>query len=321
MKTYKAIFTSNSNISKLPDAQTIFGAICSIIKFTQGEEVLLNYLDAFDNSPFFIHSSMFVNGFLPMMKENLFSVDLVNQLVSETENIHRLEILQKMKKFKKIQYVSEAVFYDYIADDFSELRNELLNDKSKLQIINNCLLYANENAFKSVQELLIHVKTDHLDIAEGENRDLFYDTNTCFSKDTEFCIFVKSDLPIAYITNIFKYFEFFGVGNRTSVGKNTFKLKSINEIEFKKTVGKKVALSKFIPAKNEVDIKKSSYQIVSSIHRTSYEYLKNCISGKFNQLSEGSFMKLNHDSEYIGKVIKTAINDKEVYHYAIGFMV
>ena len=47
MKTYKLLLKSNSSITKLPDAQTIFGTICNIIKQTQGEEMLIDFLNSF----------------------------------------------------------------------------------------------------------------------------------------------------------------------------------------------------------------------------------------------------------------------------------
>lgn len=322
MKTYKAIFTCNSNISKLPDAQTIFGAICNIIKYTQGENKLIEYLESFNNTPHFIHSSMFVNGFLPMVKESLFSIDLVNRLVLETENKRQLEVLQKLKEFKKINYISENVFRDYIDDNLMNLRNELLQEKPKLKIVNNCLVYDDEQAIKSIKELLTHVKTDKMDVENGQDRDLFYDMNFCYAKDTEFCVFIKSNLSSDTLEQLLKYFEFFGVGNRVSVGKNLFSFIRLEEIQISnKTTTKKMAISKFIPNGHEINIEESYYQIASSIHRTSFDYLKNCISGKFVQLIEGSFVELTRDCEYIGKVIKTEVNDKTVYHYAIGFMV
>ena len=43
MKEYKLIFKPISTISKLPSAQTIFGAVCNIILNTQGEEAFNNY--------------------------------------------------------------------------------------------------------------------------------------------------------------------------------------------------------------------------------------------------------------------------------------
>ena len=44
MKEYKLVFKPLSTITNIPNAQTIFGAICNIIVNTQGEEALNNYI-------------------------------------------------------------------------------------------------------------------------------------------------------------------------------------------------------------------------------------------------------------------------------------
>ena len=47
MKEYKLVFKPLSTITNIPNAQTIFGAICNIIVNTQGEEALNNYISSF----------------------------------------------------------------------------------------------------------------------------------------------------------------------------------------------------------------------------------------------------------------------------------
>lgn len=61
MKEYKLVFKPLSTITNIPNAQTIFGAICNIIVNTQGEEALNNYISSFNNQPLFytfIHVSI-----------------------------------------------------------------------------------------------------------------------------------------------------------------------------------------------------------------------------------------------------------------------
>ena len=38
-------------------------------------------------------------------------------------------------------------------------------------------------------------------------------------------------------------------------------------------------------------------------------------------MSEGSLLRLNEEKSFYGKVIKVSVNDKDIYHYGLGFVV
>ena len=157
MKEYKLVFKPLSTITNIPNAQTIFGAICNIIVNTQGEEALNNYISSFNNHPLFIHSSMFPLNMLPMVHYNIFDIDYINHNILKEKSIDQLSYLQTLKNYKKINYTTESIFNDYIIkSDFNKMRDDLLN--KKINIKNYCLQKASENISKISDELLNSMK-------------------------------------------------------------------------------------------------------------------------------------------------------------------
>lgn len=176
MKEYKLVFKPLSTITNIPNAQTIFGAICNIIVNTQGEEALNNYISSFNNQPLFIHSSMFPLNMLPMVHYNIFDIDYINHNILKEKSIDQLSYLQTLKNYKKINYTTESIFNDYIIkSDFNKMRDDLLN--KKINIKNYCLQKASENIlFEQTKQLNTHVrKKDYYNTSIGDDNALYYD--------------------------------------------------------------------------------------------------------------------------------------------------
>ena len=87
MKTYRITFKVLSSITHLPDAQTLFGSFCNIIRSTQGEEALQQYFQSFQTQPLFIHSSMFPHELLPMVKVGLISIQDKNDIIFNKDDL------------------------------------------------------------------------------------------------------------------------------------------------------------------------------------------------------------------------------------------
>lgn len=311
MELYKLIFKSISSITNIPDAQTIFGAACRIIKLTKGEDELNNYFDSFESKPLFVHSSMFLDGVMPMAKVGLISIDEKNKKVLELPSEKQLAYLGQLKKLKKISSVTLDVYNDYIVNgEFDKLKEDIISEKIK---IDGGVLSYKPFTYDKLDQLMVH--NNHEEVNDGSRR-LYYDNNIYYDKNCRFCIYVKTD-NIDYVKDIFKYAPYFGFGNRVSVGKNCFELDTVAKIDkVKKNEDYKVMLSKCIS--NEFDLKQSSYVIDSTVYSGSKSYSSNVI-GRFNRFVEGSYMKINENKEYYGKLIKCN-NGKVIYHYGIGFV-
>lgn len=310
MRTYKITLRPLSPLSKIPDAQTVFGCICTIIRFTKGREELEKYLASFHNNPLFVHSSMFPEGLLPMAKVGLLSIKEKNKDIFNLPPQKQLEYTSQLKKYKSLKYISLDIFKKYILNGyFQQMKTDLY--ENKVQAYEDVVSTHKKNSFSS-QQLMIHNKKTFKE-NDDENR-LFYDYNLFISSDM--CIYVKTD-KIDYVESIFKYLPYFGIGNRVSIGKNCFELNNIEEIEpFSHNTNYRILLSKCIS--EEFNLDESNYMIDSHLYGSSNYYTSNK-SGILNKFIEGSYMAIKEDKEFYGQIIKVN-EDMNIYHYGIGFV-
>ena len=131
---------------------------------------------------------------------------------------------------------------------------------------------------------------------------------------------MKSDLAKEQIKKLFEYVEYFGIGNKVSVGKNLYVLEDIEEIDLKGQNSNKILLSKCIPQFNDFDYINSSYQMVTSSYMSSYNYVREGYVGNFTAILEGSVMKVKEEKEYYGQMVKSEVNGKNILHYGLGFV-
>lgn len=318
MKTYKIVFSSQSVINEIPNSQTIFGAICNIILQTQGKEQFDEYINSFGTEAKMVHSSMFMNQTLPMIKKNVFSLDYINTLVNGVNPNEKLKMLEKAKQYKRIGYVSESIYNTYIENDkVNELTKDLQEKSEQFQIVDGILKYKKDELNSQFNSVLL---TRNGFPEKDNDKTLFYTKAMYYPKGTEFCVYIKTNEDEDYLKSIFQYFEYFGVGSRRTIGDNAFKFERIENVEKDNLCLQKLILSRYIPNENEVDFEQSFYQLASNIYRASKGYAQGYVAGKFRHILEGSYMKVNENKDYYGKIIKTQANGKDVYHYAIGFV-
>lgn len=319
METYELIFECNSNITKIPDSQTIFGYICNVIKFYKGEDELEKYLESFSNNkPYLIHSSMFFNDCLPMIKKPIYKFEDMKNVMDEEEGENKLKMLNKFKKIKKIKYLKNSQFKEYL---------NYINEKESTDFNVNKVNFDSIPSPSIESGLLI--KNKLLNDTEKEN-ELFYNKiYYCDKKNKQyFSIYVKTNnLDEENLKLLFEKMEYLGIGARRSVGFNSFKLidiKNEKNIEIMKNCIREpynIILSKYIPEiknnKLEFDNEESFYQIESNMYINDNNFERNNIVGRYTHFVEGSCMKFRENKEYYGKLIK---NDNGSYHYGIGFV-
>ena len=126
-------------------------------------------------------------------------------------------------------------------------------------------------------------------------------------------------INIKKIKDIFSYSHFFGFGPRHSVGKNSFKLISIEEIKRKPNLNNKLLLSQSV-FDECINLSESNYQIISKQYHPSKTYI-NKTTHKMNLFNEGSYLKLTQDKEWIGKILSFNIDKKPLYYYGIGYII
>lgn len=320
MKTYKLVFTSSSLIDKLPDSQTIFGAICNVIKLTKGNEKLNEYLQSFNSVPWFVHSSMFVEGIFPSIKKNIFDLTTVNSAVLNYNSKRKLDVLSNFKKFKKINGISETIFRNYICSgNIKGITVDVINEKL-ISDDQNILKLKGENIKNTnkIVEKIYRVRLDSLNENEEESK-LFVNKITFYPKDTKYTIYVKTDKEKQEISKMFSYFNYFALGSKGSIGRNLYKLEKCEEISFPSTNNRKMLLSKYIPNGEEFDPNNSSYSL--TLNNYFGGIYKKRLLGSFSHFEEGSLMDFYQDKDYYGKMVGITQERETVYHYGIGFVV
>lgn len=328
MRLYKAIFHAESVITKLPTSQTIFGAVCTIIKETQGQEALNQYLKSLQTDPLFIHSSMLPNDLFPMPRRNIFSLSLVNQKVKQAKPENKMRELNEFKTYKKIKLISSKVLSDYILqDDFNKLGKTILNSEDKFSSVDNEILqlkteniqYIRKNILATRNSLKDQKQVFHSN-TELEDNNLFYVSEIFADPQQQFAVYFKTDASVDKIASIFKYFEFFGVGEKRSVGLNAFKLIEILPVVIDNQSSYKYLLSDCIPDES-IDLYNSYYGIQSHIYKASNYYNGGFPTGRYSFLEPGSMLKVKEQKEFYGKMEWDISNGKQVYHYGLGLVV
>lgn len=322
MNLYKVGFVCESRINRLPDAQTIFGTICNILKSTQGEEALEEYLHSFDSEPWMIHSSMYPEKLYPMIKKNLYSVSIVNHLVKSAEPQDQLKALSDCKKFKKIRYISEKIFHDYILSGQSDkLNQDVMESMDRFDLENNILQYSDEKlVFHCETKLSTRVAIDKMDRAEGKERSLFYDTDLFLEPGQKLYMLVKSSKSIEELEQLFSLINYFPIGKRGSAGKHLFQYLGLKQLQMSSNAQNKVLLSKCLPREDDFVMEESYYSYTTSMYRSAKAY-QNHIVGTIRKIDEGSLMHIQEQKPYYGKILPIQGEQGTIYHYGIGFVI
>lgn len=326
MKQYRLLFRPLSTISRIPDAQTVFGAICQILLQTQGQDALDTYLSSFEKEPILLHSSMFPDHMLPMVCQNPFSAAYITNSLMKQESKQQLKYLQETKQFKKILYVSEKVFREYfLIEELDEKKvlEALLN--KKLVIKNGCLMHKEETlTFALERELTTHVQKSSYYMNAEKANDLYYDPVIYCGRDTRFQMYIKTSLSEKELKRIFSYTQYFGFGPRHSSGKNSFALipNSVELMDIKdihKTSSERCILLSKSAFDETFVLDTSYYQIVTRHQRTS-NYYAQPVNGYLQLFKEGSAMKVSSMKEWYGQLFCLQEQEHPVYVYAVGYV-
>lgn len=325
MKTYKATFSMPGVCTRIPDAQTLFGAFCRGILISQGEDRLKEYLDSFESQPWLVHSSMYPDHFFPAPKQAVLTLDEIQKKIhSQTSGADKLRLLSQMKQYKKYRYVSEELFSRYV-------RNGKLEDLAEVLEMNGgsvkvrqekglSILSADKKDKKEPFEMKRVSRGRSGSLKVSGDRDLFFREELFFSGSSRLCLYLKASIAKEEVEAILKMLELTGAGPLTSTGVNGFVLESLEEMKSEPACDKVCLLSGCIPAEDEFDLEESHYDVESSLYRTSFEYAGDAFVGRFVKLEEGSIMKVLDQKEYYGQLVETQTKGKPIYHYGIGFV-
>ncbi|KZX12270.1 type III-A CRISPR-associated RAMP protein Csm4 [Methanobrevibacter curvatus] len=304
---------------------TIFGAIISAISQLYSENKVDELINSFQNTPPFVVSSAFP----VILNENKLNESI--KFFPKIINIYSSDgVHDKRKKYKKVDFIQESIFFDLINGRLGE--NELLNKIDDEYLIKNNLLFKkelkgklNNNKFKqtvipnnSVNRLTN--SSDNIFYTEGyefSNMGLFFLINFN-NNNEEYKTLVKSAL---------KFLKDKGFGRDISNGKGHFEFLSediliendfnINEKENRNN-DSLLILSRVIPDIESNDLKKFepiAYEFGSKRSRGSAGDLRKEV--KF--FKEGSTFKCNYE-DFLGQVVKVnSINTPPAIEYGLAF--
>lgn len=320
MNFYRLVFTTKGELTRVPDAQTIFGALCTAIRMKEGHKKLEEYLNSFDENPWFVHSSMFLDELFPPVPTPLVKLTAVQDLMSKFDKNSKLQTLSTLKQVNRYQYFSKNVFRKcVITDRLDSLSQDVLTNTVKLSTINgmNILQYKEET--QPLVDLRTFMRTQSGTLTNKTEKDLFYKPAIYVSPDTQFSVYVKSNWSAEQLRPYFSMLEYVGAGPYRSTGMNLFHLEKIEKCDIPKSSGKHdYLLSGCIPVEGEFDFEDSAYKIDSNVFHGSFAVVQHSITGTFTKLKEGSMMKPTKKKEWYGQMLKLKVNGKEIYHYGLG---
>ncbi|MGI6711078.1 MAG: type III-A CRISPR-associated RAMP protein Csm4 [Bacilli bacterium] len=315
MKIYKLKFINCGPITSIPDSQNFFGALAMALKSNLGKEELENYLDNLNNQKYqFLVSSFFFENTLP------FPLDInPDNLASDA----KLDDFKRIKKAKKIKFVSKGIFEDYQKNylEFNKTYNQKIINQEYLLIQDNTLLIKKEEkdsfSYDAPYKSIVRTRNK---VNYNDDTNLFYNRVTYLEKEVCFDCYLKveNDEILKDVVESLKKFEYLSIGGKRSIGINLFKFLEFKEVFFNSSNEKKVLLSKTVLNNNDIDYDLSYYKIAvlnNKFDLTSQRVYKKEITC----MTEGSVFKTTKD--VVGSLVPENGEKFIVYHNGLGFLV
>lgn len=298
MKTYRLKIKPHSSFLTPWQADTIFGSLCWVMAWCEGEKVLQSFLEEYKNgNPSFVLSDGMPGDLLPAPAH-------LSLLEQKGEGF---ETYQKAKMLKKIAWLP--------LETFQSVRN------------GNLKLEQAEKAETFKVFTTLHSSINRITGTTGEEGSLF-ELEEYASALNEISIYLKiKDGQEEKVFSLFKNLSLIGYGKKRSVGKGAFEI--IGKLEpfdrFKDFSGANgyVSLSNFVPAQDDP---------TDGFYKTLIKYGK--LGGEFTfcgkpfkkpmvMLTAGSSFKVDGNIKpFYGRIVKEIAPAKpEVVHYGYAFAV
>ncbi|MCX7926522.1 MAG: type III-A CRISPR-associated RAMP protein Csm4 [Candidatus Omnitrophica bacterium] len=291
MKVFQIILSTQSAISSLLQADTLFGHLCWLVKYFEGEEELARFLAPFtEGNPPFLISDGFPFNSLP--KPFITDFNILNK---EEEKLIKSREWVTPRDFEKIRRAQKIESLDDIKEE----------------------------------ENFLYCLTTHNTINRSDNSTLqqkgIYSNTELFIDEISFYIKVTDKQWLNRVIDLFNKLSVFGYGRKRSIGKGRFKIKNVQEFFWEDVEGANgfVTLSNFCPSEN--DPTEGVYKIFIKYGKlgSEFTFCGNPFKRPLLMLKTGSVFKTeSHPKQYYGKMVKgVSPIKKEVVHYAYAFAV
>lgn len=302
--TYKVFIKPKSSSLTPFESDTLFGHICWVIRYIEGEDYLRLFLEEIENGGIFLISSGFPGGYLPKPV-------LPSTLKKDEQG--SIQDHERTKKIKKVIFISEKVFeqhknsgfnneediYNYLDDkNFCLTEDDVYNFQT---VIKNTI---NRNSFTTIDHLLF----SHKEIYYNKRLQIFYRSN-----------FIGIEEFIRYL----KYVGEEGFGKRASTGKGHFEVEGYEETILPEADSPNafMSLSNYVPFEGEP--REGWYEVFTKWGKVGREFsmIKCPFKKPILMFKPGSIFKIQGElKQSYGGLIKNVSNAwQDVCQYVIGF--
>lgn len=198
MTLFKTNITAKSNFATPLQGDTLFGQICWMIRYKEGEEKLEELLEGYDQKPFLVVSDAFAKGYLP-------KPSLPSNLLAEDPD-------KKKENRKKIWLTPE------------ELQNGKYT-KARTDKEANCSV---------TTEAIIKNGINYKTFTTGEGFDPYSEEEYSFTSKDIYFLLDESRMNISELEAVVGMIGEVGYGKNTTIGKGRFSIASFEKIDLKK---------------------------------------------------------------------------------------
>jgi len=312
MAKYRLILKPLSPFQTPLHSDTLFGHICWALRYLKGEEELLKFLKAFnDTDAPFILSSGFPDGYLPMPVLRPLSIDEEETLQKTYKT--ELDFVREMKALKKVSYIPISVM--------AMLKNDL-------SYYNLYTKYRNKEIILTAPEISKTDEVWHNTKNRLTNRvviegGLFAKEDTFFEKDAKFIVYIEDTyFGKKNLEETFGFISRSGYGADKSVGRGMFNYDLQDEWGLPETENPNafITLSHYHP--KEGDFKDGFYDTVTKFGKIGGHWASGINGGPHKMpllmLTPGSVFFTDSQKSFYGSLIPNIHKQQGVVHYGIA---
>jgi len=224
-------------------SDSLFGAICCGIGELYGEEAVKNIVNR--GRPPFLISSAF-----PFIENDGKVEHFFPKLIVEPARVD-INLLENAKKYKKVRFIHESIFTDWMDGDISELM--LIEGLGGNYRLEKGLLVPKEIDIK-FDIRTVDLAQNILNRLTSQSKDFFYLTRAYFLNSGLFFMIRFYDDYKEKVIAAMRFLKDRGIGGDISTGKGYFEFFFKEEgVQLGENGGSFVTLSRYCPTKDEIE--------------------------------------------------------------------
>lgn len=317
MKTYLyKLNIKNRTLENVFSSHTLFGAFCSAYLKLYGN---LDFLDSFvslEKMPFILSSSF------PYYEDILFFPKPITEI---TEDIP----ITNIKKIKKIKFLSESLFRDFLEGKRNVIHFFKTQDIVKIQ--ESFLMKkeeADENLYDEQMQIIksdLIIRNAHPLSSNPDDKNRFEQSYFYFHPKAGLFFLARiEDNFKTQFDAVMRFLSHEGIGGQKSIGIGHFDLEEIREINFDiDNSNRSVLLSSMLPRDEEIQFIKENknvfYDLETKRLKSSIVDNKFLWKPKLTFFKEGSILPFS-EKPFLGTNLKLK-SEFNIIQYGLGFVV